>query len=188
MSFMFRPCTRIVFTHIVKRQAHKKANIQVKLSEYVEGLGIKDQVVAVRPGLMRNILYPSGKAVYVTKQQASETPAAHDDNSNTLTTEALQQLNEENQKKKQNLLGGLEGVRQLSFKRAVVPNSDHTFGSVTAEDLVSKLKEEYGLDVVKSTIEFKSEGGRIKSLGEHMVTVQVGDETAKINVIVNAAV
>lgn len=84
-------------------------------------------------------------------------------------------------------MGGLEGVRQLNFNRAVVPNSDHTFGSVTAEDLVSKLKEEYGLDVDKTTIEFKSDGGRIKSLGQHKVTVQIGHEATEINVLVNPA-
>lgn len=82
-------------------------------------------------------------------------------------------------------MGHLEGVRELQFNRAVVPNSNHTFGSVTADDLVSKLKEEFGLDVEKSTIEFKSEGGRIKSLGTHQVLVQIGHETAEINVLVN---
>lgn len=82
-------------------------------------------------------------------------------------------------------MGHLEGVRELQFNRAVVPNSNHTFGSVTADDLVSKLKEEFGLDVEKSTIEFKSEGGRIKSLGKHQVLVQIGHETAEINVLVN---
>lgn len=89
--------------------------------------------------------------------------------------------------KKKELLGHLEGVRQLEFNRAVVPNSDHTFGSVTAEDLISKLKEEFGLDVDKSTIEVKSEGGRIKSLGKHQVFVQIGQETAEINVVVHPA-
>jgi ribosomal protein L9 len=94
----------------------------------------------------------------------------------------------ESQNKKKQLLGDLEGVRQLVFNRAVVPNSEHTFGSVTAEDLISKLKEEFGLEVEKSTIDFKSEGGRIKSLGKHQVFVQIGQETAEINVLVNAAV
>lgn len=94
-------------------------------------------------------------------------------------------MNAEKEKTKKELLGHLEGVRELKFNRAVVPNSDHTFGSVTVEDLVSKLKEEFGLDVEKSTIEFKSEGGRIKSLGNHQVLVQIGQETAEINVIVN---
>jgi ribosomal protein L9 len=87
--------------------------------------------------------------------------------------------------KKKQLLGHLEEVRELKFNRAIVPNSEHTFGSVTAEDLVNKLKEDFGLDVEKSTIEFKSEGGRIKSLGRHQVSVQIGTETTEINVVVN---
>lgn len=88
--------------------------------------------------------------------------------------------------KKKELFGHLEGVRELQFNRAVVPNSDNTFGSVTAEDLISKLKEEFGLDVDKSAIEFKSEGGRIKSLGNHQILVQIGHKTAEINVVVNS--
>ncbi|CAO0797208.1 unnamed protein product [Mucor circinelloides] len=188
MSFILRPSSRAILcsTQIIKRQAHKKANIQVKLNQFVEGVGLQDEVVTVRPGLMRNILYPSGKASYIVKQQQDEVV----DNSvvdqlekNAANVEHLAQLD----LKKKELLGHLEGVRQLEFNRAAVPNSDHTFGSVTAEDLISKLKEEFGLDVDKSTIEVKSEGGRIKSLGKHQVFVQIGQETAEINVVVHPA-
>ena len=90
-----------------------------------------------------------------------------------------------NKEKNKQLLGHLEDVRELKFNRANVPNSEQTFGSVTADDLVHKLKEEFGLDVDKSTIEFKSEGGRIKSLGQHQVLVQIGEQTTEINVIVD---
>lgn len=64
-------------------------------------------------------------------------------------------------------------VQVLEFKRAVIPETTNTFGSVTAEDLTSKLKEEYGLTIDKQLIEFKTEGGRIKSLGDHDVLVQI---------------
>ena len=67
-----------------------------------------------------------------------------------------------------------------------MPNSDNTFGSVTAEDLTNKLKEEHGLDIDKAAIQFKSEDGRIKSLGKHQILIQVGQETAEMNVIVNS--
>ncbi|KAI8086881.1 uncharacterized protein B0P05DRAFT_532759 [Gilbertella persicaria] len=192
MSFLLRPSSRVVISNtaqIIKRQAHKKANIQVKLNEFVDGLGIQGEIIAVRPGLMRNILYPSGKASYVDKKQAnnSENGILEATKEASLDAQRLQELAQESEQKKKQLLGHLEGVRELSFNRAVVPNSDHTFGSVTADDLISKLREEYGLEVDKSTIEFKSEGGRIKSLGKHQISVQIGQETAEINVIVNPA-
>ncbi|GAA5816928.1 hypothetical protein MFLAVUS_010463 [Mucor flavus] len=187
MSFILRPCSKTFVacsTQIIKRQAHKKANIQVKLNRFVEGVGLEGETVSVRPGLMRNILYPAGKATYIDKREPIVEQGLSSGQSEEVYAEKLltQQANME---KKKELLGHLEGVRELKFNRAIVPNSDHTFGSVTAEDLVSKLKEEFGLDVDKSTIEFKSEGGRIKSLGSHQVLVQIGQETAEINVVVN---
>jgi hypothetical protein len=52
---------------IPQRHAHKKASINVKLTTYIEGLGLKDEIVTVRPGLMRNVLLPSKQASYITK-------------------------------------------------------------------------------------------------------------------------
>ncbi|KAG2207519.1 hypothetical protein INT47_004269 [Mucor saturninus] len=187
MSFILRPFGKNLLScssQVLKRHAHKKANIQVKLNQFVEGVGLENEVVAVRPGLMRNILYPAGKATYIDKKAVIE--GDEEDKSMEEASSAAQLLKEAvDMEKKKVLMGHLEGVRELLFNRAVVPNSDHTFGSVTAEDLISKLKEEFGLDVDKSTIEFKSEGGRIKSLGQHKVSVQIGQETAEINVVVN---
>lgn len=63
----------------------------------------------------------------------------------------------------------LSSVSILDFKRAVVPDSINTFGSVTADDLAGKLKDEFGITVDKHSVEFKD--GRIKSLGEHQVVI-----------------
>lgn len=95
-------------------------------------------------------------------------------------------LREQRQQQADRLLGGLESVKVLEFKRAVVPNSESTFGSVTADDLVLKLKDDHGLMVEKHSVEFKSEGGRIKSLGEHTVQVQIGGNVTTITVIVKS--
>ncbi|KAI8647315.1 hypothetical protein BD408DRAFT_408976 [Parasitella parasitica] len=192
MSFVLRSSSRALLCsiQITKRQAHKKTSIRVKLNQFVEGVGLQDEIVSVRPGLMRNILYPSGKATYIAKEQqdqADDEDAAAVADEQTQSAANLEHLAQVELKKKE-LLGHLEGVPQLEFNRAVVPNSDHTFGSVTADDLTSKLKEEYGLDVDKSTIVVKSEGGRIKSLGKHQVFVQIGQQTAEINVVVHPAV
>ncbi|KAI8996891.1 hypothetical protein BDB01DRAFT_830534 [Pilobolus umbonatus] len=180
-------CSRILLNtnQISKRYAHK-SSIPVRLNTFVEGLGLENEVVFVRAGLMRNILFPAGKASYVAKKALNTTSTVDTTQTDMSAKKAMENRVASNEKKR-TLLGHLEGIRELNFKRAVVPNSEHTFGSVTAEDLVSKLKEEYGLDVEKSTIVFKSEGGRIKSLGNHLVTVQIGQQTAEINVVVNPA-
>lgn len=81
----------------------------------------------------------------------------------------------------------LADIDTLVFKRAAVPGTENTFGSVTAEDLVSKLKEEYDLVVDKASIEFKSEGGRIKTLGTHKITVSFAGSKVDLDVQVTAS-
>ncbi|KAG1458245.1 hypothetical protein G6F56_006440 [Rhizopus delemar] len=192
MSFILRPsAARTVFnaTHIIKRSAHKKVNLQVRLNEYIEGLGTRGEVVSVRPGLMRNILFPTGKASYVNKGAQSEIDELEN------AAESLQQEQNERLKikeavafkKDQTLLHNLKDVFEINFSRAVIPSSDNTFGSVTTEDIVNKLKEEYNVTVDKATIQVKSEGGRIKSLGAHSVTVQIGHQTVELTVKVDPA-
>ncbi|ORZ06005.1 hypothetical protein BCR42DRAFT_427482 [Absidia repens] len=195
MSFLARQCQRIfrpsaTALYLTKRQAHKKTSIQVKLNDFVEGVGIKDEIVLVRPGLMRNILYPSGKATYVASYNGPRNRILEDKENNQNHVEDANLLakahSEHRQQQANQLVGGLENVKLLEFKRAVVPNSESTFGSVTADDLVLKLKEEYDLVLEKQAIEFKSEGGRIKSLGDHIVEVQIGNKSTTITVVVKS--
>ncbi|KAI8334258.1 hypothetical protein BC941DRAFT_432494 [Chlamydoabsidia padenii] len=189
MSFLTRQYQRAstCAIYLTKRHAHKKTSIQVKLTDFVEGVGIKDEVVSVRPGLMRNILYPAGKASYVStyngprNRQLEQAQQQQQTNQNHVEASVIRR-----QQQTEQLVGGLENVKLLEFKRAVVPNSDSTFGSVTADDLVLKLKQDYGLVVEKDAVEFKSDGGRIKSLGEHLVQVQIGDNVTPITVIVKS--
>ncbi|KAI9487444.1 MAG: hypothetical protein EXX96DRAFT_615227 [Benjaminiella poitrasii] len=192
MSFLLRSSKNTLFysgQQVIKRQAHKKANIAVRLNQFVENIGRQDEVVSVRPGLMRNVLYPAGKATYIDKSQEvlKDAVKVEEKQQNEIQQERLKMFTEEAALKKDQLLDNLEQIRELEFNRAVVPNSDHTFGSVTAEDLINKIKEKFGLNVDKSTIEFKSEGGRIKSLGKHQVLVQLNNRTTEITVIVKPA-
>ncbi|KAI8990843.1 hypothetical protein BDF20DRAFT_841160 [Mycotypha africana] len=178
--------------HIAKRQAHKKASIQVRLNDYVEGIGIKGEIVTIRPGMMRNLLYPNGKASYIVKGDTSSNVSL--ENESVTKAEAEEDMNAKLRRmmkasaEVEEITNKLNTIQEVVFTRAVVPNSVHTFGSVTAEDLVSKLKEQFGLTIDRSSIDFKSEGGRIKSLGKHKVSVQVtGGQMIDISVIVNAA-
>ncbi|KAG1051272.1 hypothetical protein G6F46_004474 [Rhizopus delemar] len=190
MSFILRPSTaRATFcaTQIIKRSAHKKVNLQVRLNEYVEGLGKKGEVVSVRPGLMRNILFPTKKASYISKDYQPEPEQELNDMDEILkqTNERLMEKEAVALKKDQELLTNLKNVYEIKFSRAVIPGSENTFGSVTAEDIINKLKEEYNVTVERATIQVKSESGRIKSLGSHPVSVQIGHQTVELTVQVD---
>ncbi|KAG2222091.1 hypothetical protein INT45_007977 [Circinella minor] len=177
--------------NIIVRHAHKKASIQVRLNEYIEGVGLQDEIVSVRPGLMRNILYPTGKATYVKafdgprnrqleQQKKASAEQLKADQVSGAFTEATKRQAQANQ-----VESILSGVSALEFKRAIIPETTNTFGSVTADDLAIKLKDDYGLNVDKQLIQFKTE--RIKSLGEHEVEVQVAGKPVTIKVVVAAA-
>ncbi|CAO3646890.1 unnamed protein product [Cunninghamella blakesleeana] len=137
---------------------------------------------------MRNILYPSGKASYVEKYTGPRNRELEDEKSHVIDNSVvLTELQKEQRQEAVNkLVNELNKVKLLEFQRAVVPNSNNIFGSVSSEDLVDKLMEEYGINIEKNSFEFKSEGGRIKTLGEHTINVQLGDVSTSINVVVKS--
>ncbi|KAI9322633.1 hypothetical protein BX666DRAFT_642819 [Dichotomocladium elegans] len=134
-------------------------------------LVLLEEVVAVRPGLMRNFLYPAGKASYIQTHQgprnrqleeSEKLAAAHSDEATSVKASR--------RRAQASQIGSvISNIETLEFQRAVVPDSTNTFGSVTADDLVAKLKEEFNVVIEKSQVDFKGE--RIKSLGEHDIIV-----------------
>lgn len=159
---------------------------------------------------MRNILFPTKKASYISKDYQPEPEQELNDMDEILkqTNERLMvkkkktrkpllsihawepnRLTQEKEavalKKDQELLTNLKNVYEIKFSRAVIPGSENTFGSVTAEDIINKLKEEYNVTVERATIQVKSESGRIKSLGSHPVSVQIGHQTVELTVQVD---
>ncbi|KAG0169852.1 hypothetical protein DFQ30_003141 [Apophysomyces sp. BC1015] len=138
-------------------------------------------------GLMRNVLYPAGQASYIEAYQGERDRAREERGETPEDTSAAAAHAEKRRELASQLMGGLEDIGDVVFKRAIVPETINTFGSVTADDLANQLKEEYGLVVDKTMMEFKSEGGRIKSLGDHLVKIQIGQKSALIKVVVKAA-
>ncbi|KAI8576248.1 hypothetical protein K450DRAFT_257823 [Umbelopsis ramanniana AG] len=169
-------------TLIFKRNAHKKASINVKLNTYIEGLGLKDEVVTVRPGLMRNVLLPSKQASYINKFNGPR------DRNAVLAEPVVQKMVDPSIGiKRQDTaarklfaeLAALPGP--LEFVRAVIPDTTATFGSVTSEDIAEKLSE-YEVTLDKRLV--LSE--KIKSLGQHQVSIKCGESQVNIDVIVKS--
>ncbi|RUP14061.1 hypothetical protein BC936DRAFT_139699, partial [Jimgerdemannia flammicorona] len=149
--------------------ACKKANINVLMKETVEGLGSK-------AGLMRNILMPNGFASYIqiytgtARNRAMEDAQKRFDASRDMLSSSndAQHLRD----KAQALLDQLEAVPVLTFQRPVHPNSINTFGSVNLDDVVDKLRREHSILIHKHLIEIKAEGGKVKTLGNHVAVVK----------------
>lgn len=147
---------------------------EIILTENVPGLGAEADVVTVRRGYARNFLLPRGKAYEVT-------PAS------------LRQL--ENLKKKRaerearELNEAEELARRINKLRIVFKletgETGKAFGSITAHDIVTRLKNETGHEVDRHKIHLEHP---IKTTGEHEVAIKLHhDVTANFKFEVKSA-
>jgi large subunit ribosomal protein L9 len=137
------------------------------LTENVPGLGAEADVVKVRRGYARNYLLPRGMAYEVT-------PAA------------LRQLNALKQKRTEReareLNEAQELARRIGKARFIFTletgETGKAFGSVTAQDIVNRLKNEVGAEVDRHKIVLERP---IKDTGEHEVAIKLHhDVTAQL--------
>src|SRR5437870_4377033 len=132
---------------------------EIILTENVPGLGAEADIVKVRRGYARNYLLPRGKAHEVT-------PAA------------LRQLDALKHKRAEREAGELneaeELARRIGKARFVFTletgETGKAFGSVTAQDIVNRLKNELGAEIDRHKIVLERP---IKDTGEHEVAIRL---------------
>ena len=141
---------------------------EVILTDNVPGLGAEADVVKVRRGYARNYLLPRGKAYEVT-------PAA------------LRQLDTLKKKRAEREAGELNEAEELSRKigkarltfTLATGESGKAFGSITAQDIVNRLKNEIGSEIDRHKIVLERP---IKDTGEHEVQIKLHhDVTAQFS-------
>src|SRR5215216_620167 len=129
------------------------------LIENVPGLGAEADVVKVRRGYARNYLLPQKKAYEVT-------PGAR------RQLDALKQKRAEREARELNEAEEL--ARRIGKTRLVFTletgETGKAFGSVTAQDIVNRLKNEAGVDVDRHKIVLERP---IKDTGDHDVAVRL---------------
>src|SRR5213075_507602 len=144
------------------------------LTENVPGLGAEADVVKVRRGYARNYLLPRGMAYEVTGA-------------------ALRQLNALKQKRAdreaRELNGSQELARRIGKARFVFTletgETGKAFGSVTAQDIVHRLKNELGSEIDRHKIVLERP---IKDTGEHEIAIRLHhDVTAQLTFQVKSA-
>jgi large subunit ribosomal protein L9 len=144
------------------------------LTENVPGLGSEADVVKVRRGYARNYLLPRGMAYEVT-------PAA------------LRQLNALKQKRAEREARELSEAEELARRigkthfifTVETGETGKAFGSVTAQDIVNRLKNEVGADIDRHKIVLERP---IKDTGEHEVAIKLHHNvTAQLVVQVKSA-
>src|ERR1700745_4300028 len=132
---------------------------EVILTENVPGLGAEADVVKVRRGYARNYLLPEGKAYEVT-------PAALRQLDNLKKKRAEREARELNEAEE---LSRKIGKARLVFTLAT-GESGKAFGSVTTQDIVTRMKNELGLEIDRHKIVLERP---IKDTGEHEVAIKL---------------
>src|SRR5438128_11384407 len=144
------------------------------LTENVPGLGAEADVVKVRRGYARNYLLRRGKAYEVTPGALRQ-------------LDALKQKRAEREARELNEAEEL--ARRIGKARLVFTletgETGKAFGSVTAQDIVNRLKNELGVEIDRHKIVLERP---IKDTGEHEVAIKLHhDVTASFNFLVKSA-
>jgi len=139
---------------------------RIILTENVPGLGAEADVVKVRRGYARNYLLPHGKAYEVT-------PATLRELDNLKKKRAEREARELNEAE--------ELARRIGKSRVVFTletgDTGKAFGSITAHDIMNRLKNELGAEIDRHKILLEHP---IKTTGEHEVAIRLHhDVTAR---------
>jgi large subunit ribosomal protein L9 len=132
---------------------------EIILTENIPGLGAEADVVKVRRGYARNFLLPQGKAYEVTKRSLRQL----DNLKAKRATREAAELNESE-----------ELARRISKLKVVFTletgETGKAFGSVTAQDLVKRLKNELGNEIDRHRVVLEHP---LKTTGEHEVSIKL---------------
>ena len=132
---------------------------EIILTENVPGLGAEADVVKVRRGYARNYLLPRGKAHEVT-------PASLRQLDTLKAKRAEREARELNEAE--------ELARRIGKARIIFTletgETGKAFGSVTAQDIVNRLKNELGAEIDRHKIILERP---IKDTGEHEVAIKL---------------
>src|ERR1700740_618892 len=137
---------------------------EVILTDNVPGLGAEADVVKVRRGYARNYLLPQGKAYEVT-------PAALRQLETLKKKRAEREARELNEAEE---LARKIGKAHLVFTLAT-GESGKAFGSITAQDIVHRMKNELGIEIDRHKITLERP---IKDTGEHEVAIKLHHDVA----------
>ena len=149
--------------------------MKVILTDNIVRVGVKGDLVDVKPGYFRNFLDPQGKAVKATKENMAELEKMR---------EELKAEEAENRKEAEALK---EKIEALTITKEVrVGEDDKLFGSVTNKDIAESLAEE-GIEIDRKRIEGVE---KIEGLGEFTLNARLYEGVnadLKVNVVAEEA-
>lgn len=141
---------------------------QLLLIEDVEDLGLKGELVSVKPGYARNFLVPNKVAVIADKNTMR---------SQERLKKERQQRALDDRKDSEALAAKLEGV--TLEKQVKVDHEGRMYGSVSVADIIQLIEQKTQLQIEKKSILLKH---AIKELGTHSIELKLKEGvSASIN-------
>jgi large subunit ribosomal protein L9 len=137
------------------------ANAELLLLKPVEDLGNEGDTVMVRTGYARNYLLPKGLAIPVTKANRKQ----------------IESLKDRSEKRRATELEGAQAIAaklepiNIAFAVKTGPGGK-MFGSVTSQDLLTRLAEE-GVELEKKQVSLYTP---VKTLGKHTTKIRLHPE------------
>ncbi len=142
--------------------------MEIILTQDVENLGYKDEVVNVKPGYARNYLIPQHMAVVASKSNIKA------------LEEKMRQQSQKREKLLQEFRVQADKIANATIKvGAKVGTTDKIFGSVTSIQVAEAIRNTTGVEVDRKRIKMSDE---IKTLGKYKATVELHkDVTAEVS-------
>ena len=138
--------------------------MEVILTQDIQNLGYKDDVVKVKPGYGRNYLIPKGLAILANESNKK------------MVEENVRQASHKAEKIKNDALNLAEKIGDLELEvGAKVGESGKIFGAITTLQISDALKEK-GFEIDRKKINFNS---KVKEVGEYVVTIDLHKEVKK---------
>lgn len=146
--------------------------MQIILTQDIDNLGAKNEVVKVKPGYARNFLLPNKMALEASPQNLK----------------VAEQRQKAQSKKEAEMLKEigivkaklLESPLQLVAKTGT---SGKIFGSITSIQIARAIKEQKGYEIDRKRITI---GDDVKEIGEHKIALNLGEENQfEIDVIIS---
>ncbi len=133
--------------------------MEIILTQDVENLGYKDEVVNVKPGYARNYLIPQHMAVVASKSNIKA------------LEEKMRQQSQKREKLLQEFRVQADKIANATIKvGAKVGTTDKIFGSVTSIQVAEAIRNTTGVEVDRKRIKMSEE---IKTLGKYKATVEL---------------
>lgn len=145
--------------------------MQVILTQDIDNLGAKNEVVNVKPGYARNFLLPNKMALEASPQ-----------NMNVAVQRQKAQAKKEAEMLKE--IGKVRAKLEESPLKLIAKTgtSGKIFGSITTIQVARAIKEQKGYEIDRKRIILSTE---MKEVGEHKITLNLGEEnTFEIDVII----